>query len=310
MKLLRAAVAVLATLGLGVLAGCSSGTAPTSSANRISVTAAFYPFQFVAERVGGALVDVTNLTSPGSEPHDLELTPKQVASLGEAGLVIYQSGFQPAVDAAIITVPPKRSVDTAAFLTLETLEEEGHAHVEGDDHDHGSLDPHTWLDPKNMIAITEHVRDELTAAAPSGATTFAANAKILIADLTTLDTEYRTGLTGCTRTVFITSHEAFGYLAQRYGLQQVGIRGIEPDTEPTAARIAQVQAIARTNKVTTIFFETLVSPAVAQSVAGDLGLTTAVLDPLEGLTAQSQGGDYLEVMRSNLAALEKANGCS
>ena len=310
MKLLRATFACLAALGLAVATGCSSSTAPTSSSTQVTVTAAFYPFQFVAERVGGALVDVTNLTPPGSEPHDLELTPKQVASLGESGLVIYQSGFQPAVDAAVKTVPPRRSVDTAGFLTLETLQEEGHDHVEGDDHDHGSLDPHTWLDPKNMIAITEHVRDALTAAEPSAASTFATNAHTLIAELTTLDADYRKGLTGCTRTVFITSHEAFGYLAQRYGLQQVGIRGIEPDTEPTAARIAQVQAIARTNKVTTIFFETLVSPAVAQSVAGDLGLATAVLDPLEGLTDQSQGADYLEVMRSNLAALHRANGCS
>ncbi len=308
MKISRAVLAVLASLGLLGLAGCSSVAPASSESGQLSVTAAFYPFQFVAERVGGGRVGVTNLTPPGSEPHDLELSPKQVANLGEVDLVIYQQGFQPSVDAAVQTVPPRRFVDTASFLTLRALAE-GDSPDGGDDHEQGALDPHTWLDPNNMIAITEQVRDALSAADPASATAFADNAKALIADLTSLDAEYTKGLAGCRRTVFITSHEAFGYLADRYGLRQVGIRGIEPDTEPTAARIAEVQTIARENQVTTIFFETLVSPTVAESVAGDLGLVTDVLDPLEGITDQSRGSDYLEVMRSNLAALQKANGC-
>jgi zinc transport system substrate-binding protein len=308
MKLLRGSAVALAVLGLA-LTGCSSSTPAASTPGRLAVTASFYPFEFVADRIGGDLVSVTNLTAPGSEPHDLELTPRQVAGLAEAGLVIYQKGFQPAVDAAVQTVPPRATVDAAAFLTLETLDEED-GHAADDGHDHGSLDPHTWLDPANMVTIAEHVRDALAAAEPSSAATFEANAKALIADLTTLDSDYTKGLQHCTRTVFITSHEAFGYLARRYHLHQVGIRGIDPDTEPTASRIAEVQQIARDNKVTTIFFETLASPVVATSIAGDLGLLTGVLDPIEGITADSQGADYLEVMRSNLAALRKANGCS
>ncbi len=278
------------------------------------MTASFYPFQYVAEQVGKDLVSVTNLTQPGAEPHDLELSPKQVAELGESDLLVFQKGFQPAVDAAVQTVTPKRTVDTASFLELKPADhEEEHAdeHEEdGDEHDHGALDPHTWLDPTNMVTIAEHVRDALTEAMPAAKDTFAANASTLVGELKKLDGDFRTGLTSCTREVFITSHEAFGYLARRYGLEQVGIRGVEPDTEPTAARIAEVQKIAKANQVTTIFFETLVSPAVAQSIAGDLGLTTDVLDPLEGLTDQSRGSDYLEVMRSNLSALRKANGCS
>ncbi|HMQ36186.1 MAG TPA: metal ABC transporter substrate-binding protein, partial [Micropruina sp.] len=281
---------------------------------QLKVTASFYPFQYVAEQVGKDLVSVTNLTQPGAEPHDLELSPKQVAELGESDLLVFQKGFQPAVDAAVQTVTPKRTVDTASFLELKPADhEEEHAdeHEEdGDEHDHGALDPHTWLDPTNMVTIAEHVRDALTEAMPAAKDTFAANASTLVGELKKLDGDFRTGLTSCTREVFITSHEAFGYLARRYGLEQVGIRGVEPDTEPTAARIAEVQKIAKANQVTTIFFETLVSPAVAQSIAGDLGLTTDVLDPLEGLTDQSRGSDYLEVMRSNLSALRKANGCS
>lgn len=310
MKILRALVVALASLGLLSVTGCTPGAPASSGSGRLNVTAAFYPFQFIAERVGGDRVSVTNLTQPGSEPHDLELSPKQVASLGTADLVIYQQGFQPSVDAAVKTVPPRRSVDTARFLTLRTLAEDEHDSADGvDDHSQAALDPHTWLDPANMIAITEQVRDALSAADPASAPTFADNAQALIGDLTSLDAAYTEGLTGCRRTVFITSHESFGYLAQRYGLRQVGIRGLEPDTEPTAARIVAVQTIARQNQVTTIFFETLVSPTVAQSVAGDLGLVTDVLDPLEGITDQSRGSDYLEVMRSNLTALQQANGC-
>lgn len=317
MKILRAVVTAVAAVGLSITAGCSAGTPSTSSgpvgATQLKVTAAFYPFEYVAQQVGKDLVTITDLTQPGAEPHDLELSPKQVAGIGESDLLIYQKGFQAAVDSALQTVTPKQAVDTASFLTLQPAQheddhaDEGHA---DDGHDHGALDPHTWLDPNNMVTITEHVRDALAEAKPDAKATFAANADALIAQLKQLDTDFKTGLSSCQRKVFITSHEAFGYLAHRYGLEQVGISGIEPDTEPTAARIAEVQKVAKANGVTTIFFETLASPAVAKSIAGDLKLTTDVLDPLEGLTPESRGSDYIEVMKSNLTSLQKANGCS
>jgi zinc transport system substrate-binding protein len=174
----------------------------------------------------------------------------------------------------------------------------------------GSKDPHTWLDPTNLIKVAEHVRDALSQARPAAAEAFAANTKTLVADLTGLDLAIKADLTDCAIQPFITSHAAFAYFAARYGLTQVSIRGLEPDVEPSASRIAQVQQIARDNHVTTIFFETLVSPVVAESIAGDLGLKTDVLDPLEGLTADSRGTDYLEVMRSNANSLKVANQCS
>nr|WP_300151077.1 metal ABC transporter substrate-binding protein [Propionicimonas sp.] len=309
-----------ATLSLLALSACAAYTdAPAtpvpgaSGDDRLKVSVAFYPFQFVAERVGGDLVSVTNLTAPGAEPHDLELTPQQVASLTTDDLVIYQSGFQPAVDTAVEQSRPKRTVDTASFLTLmkvdHTDEDADHAD-EADDHDHGAYDPHTWLDPTNLVAVAEHVRDALAAARPDATQQFADNTSRLVADLTELDTTLKADLDSCAITPFITSHAAFGYFAHRYGLTQVGINGVEPDVEPSAARIAEVQRIAKENKVTTIFFETLVSPAVAQSIAGDLGLQTDVLDPLEGITADSRGSDYLEVMRANGTALQKSNQCA
>lgn len=291
-------------------------TTAAAAGSQLRVATAFYPFEFVAERVGGELVSVSNLTAPGAEPHDLELSPQQVAALASDDLVIFQSGFQPAVDTAIEQTAPKRALDTADFLTLKPAEEHAdsqdheHADGDGDDHDHGAYDPHTWLDPTNMVAIAEHVRDALTEARPDAAAQFATNTDRLIDELAALDDHLTTQLASCRIEPFITSHAAFGYFAQRYGLTQVAINGVEPDVEPSAARIAEVHQIAKAHQVTTIFFETLVSPAVAESIAGDLGLTTDVLDPLEGITAESRGSDYLEVMAANGAALAKANQCS
>lgn len=305
MKIWRVVAAACAlTLALS---GCAS-SAPSAADGRLTVQVAFYPFQFVAERVGGDAVSVTSLTAPGTEPHDLELAPRQVAGLATADLVIFQSGFQPAVDTAVEQAQPARVVDTASFVTMLTATTDGGEHPA--EAGTGSKDPHTWLDPTNVVTIAEHVRDALSQARPDQAAAFAANTHQLVADLTNLDAEIKKDLTGCAITPFITSHAAFGYFAARYGLTQVGIRGLEPDVEPSASRIAEVQQIARDNHVTTIFFEAMVSPVVAQSVAGDLGLRTDVLDPLEGITADSRGTDYLAVMRANANSLKVANQCS
>jgi zinc transport system substrate-binding protein len=161
-----------------------------------------------------------------------------------------------------------------------------------------------------MITITGAVRDHLVALDPSHAADYRANADRLDGELKTIDSSYRTGLQHCRLQEFITTHAAFGYLSRRYGLEQVGISGLSPDSEPSPARIAEVQQIAQQHHVTTIFYETLVSPAIAESIAGDLGLKTDVLDPIEGITEHSRGNDYLSVMRSNLTALQTANGCS
>ena len=319
MKIWRTAAAVISAASLTMLGACSASPAAEPADGRLEVAVAFYPFQFVAERVGGDEVAVTNLTTPGAEPHDLELTPQQVASLTQVDLVVVQTGFQPAVDTAVQQAQPRRVLDTASFLTFLDAEGDEHGHDEAEDEpadeeheaedDHGALDPHTWLDPTNMIAIAERVRDSLIEARPEATQALTDNTSALVAELNELDAGIKAELTGCAVTTFITSHAAFGYFANRYGLTQVGIRGLEPDVEPSAARIAEVQQIARGQEVTTIFFETLVSPVVAESIANDLDLKTDVLDPLEGITAESRGSDYLEVMRANASALKTANRC-
>ena len=315
-KMLRAVGAIAASIALLLAAGCASTATPQAQPGQLRVVVAFYPFQYIAERVGGTDAVVTNLTQPGAEPHDLELTPRQVASLSDADLVIYQQGFQPAVDKAIEQAKPRRTVDVAQVVSLRTTaQEEAHgAEPEpGHDHDHGTggdeLDPHAWLDPTNLVTVSQAVSRALADAKPERAATFEQHAKAAEADLTALDLEFQRGLAECVRRDFITSHAAFGYLAERYRLTQIGIRGLSAEAEPSPARIAEVQQIAREHGITTIFYETLVSPDVANAVAGDLKLKTDVLDPLEGLTAESRGSNYIEVMKSNLNSLKGANQC-
>jgi zinc transport system substrate-binding protein len=277
------------------LVACSHD-APAAD-GRLSVLASFYPLQFVAERVGGTRVAVTNLTSPGAEPHDLELTPQDVAAVSDAGLVFYLSGFQPAVDDAVANTGAT-SLDAAASAALDLTADGG-----------GALDPHFWLDPTRLADVADALAERLAAIDPAAAATYAANAADLRADLASLDDRFAAGLATCASRQLVTSHEAFGYLAQRYDLQQVGIVGIGPDAEPTAADLARVARFVADEGVTTVFYETLVSPDVAETVARESGATTAVLDPIEGLAPDSGTADYLTVMRDDLASLRVGLGC-
>lgn len=177
-------------------------------------------------------------------------------------------------------------------------------------HDHGDFDPHYWQDPERMAKVGQAIADQLGEQFPEMKDDLQANAKQFAEEMDTLDQEYETGLAQCERKEFITAHAAFQYLADNYGLTEIGISGVNPDGEPSPARIAEVQNLAKEHGVTTIFFETLTSPAVSEAIAGDLGLKTAVLDPLEGITDNSPGEDYPSVMRANLEALKEANGCN
>ena len=290
MKLRGTVLLFAAVLTLG---GCAAGTAAPGT---LSVVAGLYPYAYLAQAIGGDRVTVTNLTTPGAEPHDLELTARQIATVATADLVIAESHLQPAVDAAIATTAPARVLDVATVLPLE-------------ERDHGA-DPHVWLDPVRMATLAEAVARELAAIDPDHRSTYAANLATLLDVLTGIDQAYSSGLATCRRTAFITTHAAFGYLADRYGLTQIAIAGISPDTDPSPARIAEIQQAAADQGLTTVFFETLASPALAQAIAGDLGLVTDQLDPIEGITAESRADSYPGLMAANLQALRQANGCS
>lgn len=306
-----AAVAGAAVLGLTALTACSSSDAADhKSGDKLNVVASFYPMQFLAERIGGGHVSVSTLTKPGVEPHDLELSPRQIGGLSDADYILYLKGIQPAVDDAIKLSESKHTVDAAS---LTTLEDHG-AEVGGEEHAHehegeeAGADPHIWLDPVKYAEVAKGVGKSLEKTDPDHAADYRKNTDTLVKELGALDTGYEKGLANTATKTFITTHSAFGYLAERYGLTQEGIAGIDPEAEPSPARISALHSIAEKKKVTTVFFETLASDKTAKTVARDTGLRTDVLDPLEGITDKSKGDDYIEVMKSNLAALQKALG--
>ncbi|GGY20908.1 metal ABC transporter substrate-binding protein [Streptomyces tanashiensis] len=309
------ALAGAVALGIVSLSACSgtSDAADKGSDGKLDVVASFYPMQYLAEQIGGGHVAVDTLTKPGVEPHDLELKPKQIGELGEADVVLYLKGIQPAVDDAIAQAGVENTVDAATLTKLEEHGTEvGHDHAgEEAGHDHGSeagADPHIWLDPVKYAEVAQGVGSALEKADPDHAADYRKNTEALVKKLGDLNTEFETGLKNTATKTFITTHSAFGYLAERYGLEQEGITGIDPESEPSPARVKELQDIAKKDKVSTVFFETLASDKTAKTLAGDTGLKTDVLDPLEGITDKSKGDDYIEVMQSNLAALKKALG--
>jgi zinc transport system substrate-binding protein len=312
--------ALVAALGLG-LAGCASSASRADSGQpgKPRVLASFYPLEFLAARVGGADVTVGNLTKPGVEPHDLELTLNQAQELGRADVLLFLKGFQPAVDEAAAQNPPRVTVDAATVVPLTraapdrhgteaaNADEEAH-HDDAGDHEEAVGDPHLWLDPTRYATLASAVGEGLAKADPAHAAGFRARAATLAGELAVLDRDYRAGLARCQRREIVTSHAAFGYLAQRYGLTQVPISGLDPDQEPSPARLAEVRDTVRTSGATTIFFETLVSPKTARTLAADLKVAAQPLDPVEGITQPGQ--DYLTVMRANLTRLRAALGCT
>ena len=302
-------VALVTTLASALLlAGC--GGSADGAGNGRSAVAAFYPLAWVTGRVAGDEWTVDNLTGPGTEPHALALGSRQPAAVAGADLVVLEPDFQPAVDENVETnAPDAVVVDAAEVVDLMPASEHEHEHEhEEAGHDHGDLDPHFWQDPLLMADLADAVADQLAELDPDGATTYADNAAELRTELETLDQEYTDGLATCERTTTVVSHEAFSYLS-RYGLTFEAIAGLSPDAEPTPADLARLQDLITTDGITTVFAERLASTKMADSLAGDLGLETAVLDPIEGLSDETADEDYLSLMGENLDALRTANAC-
>lgn len=281
-----------------------------------SVVTAFYPLEYAARQVGGDAVTVTSLTPPGVEPHDLELTAAQVAEIASAELVLYIKGFQPAVDEAIAQQAADRAIDVTSGLTLLAgeahSEEEVAAHSEEEaahSDEEGASDPHVWLDPANMAAIGTLIGERIAELSPDAAATVEGNSAAFAQAMNDLDAQFAEGLAQCASRDLVVSHEAFGYLAAAYDLTQVGISGLSPEAEPSPARMREVADLVRANGVSTIYYETLVDPKVAQTIADETGAKTAVLDPLEGLVEGSTA-DYSSVMADNLATLIAGQSCT
>ena len=307
-SLVRVLSRIVLIAAVAVLAGCGGddeGSGEGEPAARTQVVAGFYPLAWAAERIGGDAVEVTNLTPPGAEPHDVELSARDVGDVRSADLLLLLgAGFQPALEDAAQEADG-RVVDVLDGLELLEGSEEGHDEEhegEEEEHEEGASDPHVWLDPLRFAEIVERIGTELSAPVARDA---------LVGDLRALHESFDEGLADCKRRELVTSHAAFAYFAERYDLEQIPIAGLSPEAEPTPRRLEEVVEHVRESGATTIFFETLVSPRIAETVARETGARTAVLNPLEGLTGEEidAGADYLSVMRDNLATLRAALEC-
>jgi zinc transport system substrate-binding protein len=268
--------AALLVLCLAAAAGCSD-EAPD---HRPTIVASFYPLAWAAERVAGDGYRVVNMTPAGAEPHDLELSPRDVADVRDADLVVYLSGgFQPAVEDAVAD-RDGRSIDARG----------------------GDADPHLWLDPIRFAQVVDDLGRAL--ARPAAA-------RRVEAVLRGIDRSYRAALEHCARSTFVTDHAAFGHLAERYGLTQLSLTGISPEAEPAPQDVERLIARVKAVGAPVVFSEPLLSSRLAATVARGAGVELGTLDPIEGLSAArfDEGDDYESVMLDNLKALTKALGC-
>jgi zinc transport system substrate-binding protein len=280
----RLVAAVCALLFLPAIAGCA-----VTGGGRPTVVASFYPLQFVAQRIVGDRARVVNLTAPGVEPHDLELSAQQVAEVSGASVVVYERTLQPSVDRAVANDGPAHVLDTTTVVPLR------------------AGDPHFWLDPTLLARVARAFTRTIAAAQPEHAAEFRARDARLQQQLHQLDAAFRHGLAGCRTRSLVVSHDAFEYLGRRYGLRVHAIGGVAEGTEPSPQHLQQLARVIRAEGITTVFNERLASPQMADTLAHDLGIRTGELDPLEGLTVRH--GDYLSVMETNLAAIRKADSC-
>lgn len=292
-----------------ILTGCAGKK--EAAGDKLNVMTSFYPVYDFTLKVGGDKVNVKNMVPAGTEPHEWEPGTRDIASLEESNVFIYSgAGMEHWTEDVLKSLSNKNLivVEASSGITLKEGHEEEDGHKEEDDHDHGEFDPHVWLDPKNAKKEMENIKDGLVNADPENKDYYEANYKIYAEKFDQLDQSFQETLAPLPNKSIVVSHEAYGYLCSAYGLTQVGIEGLTPDSEPDPARMAEVIDYVRDNKVKTIFFEELVSPKVAEAIAKETGAKTAVLSPVEGLSDKelNAGEDYFSVMEKNLAALKEA----
>ena len=311
-----------ATIALMVLAAAPA----VAQEGTLSVYASFYPMYDFATKIGGDKVTVVNMVPAGMEPHDWEPEAKDVIGLENADVFIYNgAGMEHWVDKVLAALSNQDLIAVNASEGQTLLEGHHHDHdedgaeaedadheAEAEDADHEeeeeSFDPHVWLGPLNAKAQMESIKNALVKADPANAEYYEANYTTYAAAFDALDAEYRAALEPLANKTIVVSHQAFGYLCAAYGLEQESIEGLTPDSEPDPARMAEVIEFVKEHGIKTIFFEELVSPKVAETIASATGAQTAVLSPVESLTDEqaAAGGDYFSVMRENLAALVTA----
>jgi zinc transport system substrate-binding protein len=296
---------VLGIVFVGVIALLVSGhKKPAISSGKLQVSTSFYPLYFMSSEIGGNKADVANITPSGGEPHDYEPTAQDIAQIENSKLLVLNGGGLEAWGASIQkNIDPQKTLVVTAGegLTTQKVTEDG---VD-------MIDPHVWLSPPLAEKMVDKIALGFAQADPANASYYQANAMALKVKLADLDTAYKTGLASCAQKNIITSHAAFGYIATTYGLHQVPIAGLSPDAEPSPKQLADIAQFAKSNTVKYIFFESLVSPKLSETIANEVGAKTMVLNPIEGLTPAeiSAGKTYLTEMRNNLTNLETVLEC-
>ncbi|KKP58879.1 MAG: ABC-type metal ion transporter, periplasmic subunit [Candidatus Moranbacteria bacterium GW2011_GWF1_34_10] len=287
-------VAIVLMLFVGVFVAVKNRKAPATMDDRIMVTTSFYPLYFLTTQIGGDLINVQNLTPAGTEPHDYELTAQDITKIRKSKLLVLNGG-------GLEIWGDKINMNVRGPVILSLANELG-----------DGKDPHIWLSPTLAIKIAERVAIELIKIDPKNQLYYESNLSVLKTELINLDNAYKMGLKSCQKKDFVTSHDAFGYLAQGYGLNQVSIAGLSPDEEPSSKQLADVAKFARDNQIKYIFFESLVSPKLSETIAREVGAQTLVLNPIEGLSEDelNQGKNYLTEMKNNLENLKIALDCN
>jgi zinc transport system substrate-binding protein len=271
--------------------------------DRLKVTATFYPVAEFTRQIGGDKVSVTTLVKPGAEPHDYDLTPREVAAMYTSKLLVSNgAAFEPWLDTL--------QIDLAKHNVVTVQASKGISLLSGQE-ENAPPDPHVWMSPVLAIKQVENIKNALSAVDPSNADSYEANAQRYIAQLQALDAAFRAGLQQCESRDIVTAHRAFGYLAAEYTLNELSISGLSPDDEPSPRVLAGVADFVRDHHVRYIFFEALVSPKLALAIAQETGAQTLAFNPLEGLTAAQlrDGQDYISVQKANLQALRTALHC-
>jgi zinc transport system substrate-binding protein len=302
-----------------LVSGCNRNAAnnlqETAKGGKIVVYASIYPMYDFVRNIGKDRIDLRLVVPPGAEPHEWEPTAKFMAELEKADVFIYNgAGMELWVDKVLGSVSNKGLIIVEASRGIELIELEGHQEEHEDEkeeeHRHGKLDPHVWLNPLNAIIQAESIKGALIKADKANEDFYEANYKDFKEKLLQLDKIYEQKLTGLKRKEIVVAHAAFGYLAQRYGLKQISIAGLSPQEEPSAAKMAEIVEFSRKHDVKYIFFETLTSPRLAEVLAREVGAGTAVLNPIGGLTTEEikDGKDYITIMEENLKVLQKALG--
>ena len=310
----RHGLLLLGSLATLSLTACSGNEAETT-ANSIVIAASFYPIEEIVSNLSGGTIGVVGLTPPGAGAHDLELTSEQLTELEDSDVLFYLGdGFQPGIEKVMTSLPKSvQVVDLLERITvrdivpqLEGLEGE----TDGESLESGK-DPHVWLDPANMIIMANHVHDVLQDIQGIDKKSIDSSLNTYLADLTKLGSEFDDGLKQCESNVIVTSHRAFEYLAARTNLQQVAIAGVNPDSEPSTKSMQEIAKFAQANRVSTIFFETLLPEDLARTIANEIGAKTDLLDPIEGFSQDDldAGMNYIVAQRANLERLRAGLNC-